>query len=60
MDTQNHIDEQLLLDYFSGTLSSTQQQEIETWLQASEENRKTARDIRYISWRQTQSIRSNL
>ena len=39
MDTQNHIDEQLLLDYFSGTLSSTQQQEIETWLQASEENR---------------------
>lgn len=48
MDTQNHIDEQLLLDYFSGTLSSTQQQEIETWLQASEENRKTARDIRYI------------
>ena len=48
MDTQNDINEQQLLDYFSGTLSSTQKQKIESWLQASEENRKIARDIRYI------------
>lgn len=48
MNTQNEIDEQLLLDYFSGTISPTQRQEIEAWLQASETNRKTARDIWYL------------
>lgn len=48
MITERHIDEKVLLDYFSGTLSPVQKQEVETWLQESEENRKIARDIHYI------------
>lgn len=48
MDTQKHIDEQLLLDYFSDTLSPSQKQEVDEWLLLSEENRKIARDIQYI------------
>ena len=48
MDTQKHIDEQALLDYFSGTLSPVQKQEVEAWIQETEENRKIARDIEYI------------
>ena len=38
----------MLLDYFSGSLSATQKQEVEEWLNQSEENRKIARDIQYI------------
>lgn len=48
MDTQKHIDEQALLDYFSDTLSPVQKQEVEAWIQETEENRKIARDIEYI------------
>lgn len=48
MDTQKHIDEQALLDYFSGILSPVQKQEVEAWIQETEENRKIARDIEYI------------
>lgn len=48
MDTQKHIDEHILLDYFSGTLPSSQRQDVEEWINASEENRKIARDIQYI------------
>lgn len=48
MDTQKNIDEHMLLDYFSGSLSATQKQEVEEWLNQSEENRKIARDIQYI------------
>lgn len=48
MDTQKHIDKQLLLDYFSGTLAPAQKQEVESWIQESEENKKMARDIEYI------------
>lgn len=40
MDTQKNIDEHMLLDYFSGSLSATQKQEVEEWLNQSEENRK--------------------
>ena len=32
MDTQKNIDEHMLLDYFSGSLSATQKQEVEEWL----------------------------
>ena len=48
MDTQKHINEQHLLDYFSGTLAPAQKQEVESWIQESEENKKMARDIEYI------------
>lgn len=48
MDIQKHIDEQLLLDYFSGALTHTRRQEVEAWIQESEENKKMARDIEYI------------
>lgn len=48
MDTQKNIDEHMLLDYFSGSLSDTQKREVEEWLNQSEENRKIARDIQYI------------
>lgn len=48
MDTQKHIDEHILLDYFSGTLPSSQRQDVEGWINNSEENRKIARDIQYI------------
>lgn len=48
MDTQKHIDEHILLSYYSGTLSADQKQEVEAWLQDSEENRKIARDVQYI------------
>lgn len=48
MAVEKHIDEKLLLDYFSGILSPVQKQEVEAWLQVSEENRKIARDIHYI------------
>lgn len=45
---QKHIDEHILLSYYSGTLSADQKREVETWLQDSEENRKIARDVHYI------------
>lgn len=48
MDIEKHIDERILLNYFSGSLSVTQKQEVEEWLQASKENQKIARDIQYI------------
>lgn len=48
MDTQKHIDEHTLLSYYSSTLSTEQRQEVDLWLQESEENRKIARDVHYI------------
>lgn len=48
MDMNKHIDEHILLKYFSESLPLSQQQEVEEWLQESEENRKIARDIQYI------------
>lgn len=48
MDKQKHIDESILLGYFTGTISIPLQQEVEDWLAASEENKKIARDIQYI------------
>ncbi len=48
MDMQKHIDEHILLSYYTGSLSADQKQEVEQWLQESEENRKLARDIQYI------------
>lgn len=48
MDMQKQIDEHILLNYFTGSLSADQKQEVEQWLQESEENRKLARDVQYI------------
>lgn len=48
MDEHKYIDEQVLLNYFSDSLPSAQRQEVDEWLQESEENRKIARDIQYI------------
>ena len=48
MNMQKHIDEHILLSYYSGSLSADQKQEVEQWLLESEENRKLARDVQYI------------
>lgn len=40
--------ESKLLDYFSGTLPLSEQQEVEEWIGQSEEHQKMARDVRYI------------
>lgn len=48
MDMQKHIDENILLRYYADSLSADQKQEVEQWLQESEENRKLARDVQYI------------
>lgn len=48
MDGQNHIDEQLLLNYFVGSLSQEQIRIVDEWIQASDENRKVAREVQYI------------
>ena len=45
---QKHIDEHILLRYYTDSLSADQKQEVEQWLQESEENRKLARDVQYI------------
>lgn len=43
-----HEPEIALLEYFSGTLSASRQEEIKKWIEQSEENRKIASDIRYL------------
>lgn len=48
MDSQNNIDEQLLLNYFVGSLSHEQKRIVDEWIQASDENRKVAREVQYI------------
>ncbi|WP_046148436.1 FecR family protein [Parabacteroides sp. HGS0025] len=48
MDMQKHIDEHIFLRYYTDSLSADQKQEVEQWLQESEENRKLARDVQYI------------
>lgn len=45
---QKHIDEHILLSYYSGTLSADQRREVDQCLDESEENRKIARDVHYI------------
>lgn len=48
MEEKRNINEQMLLDYYSDSLSSAQRQMVEEWISNSEENLKTARDIQYI------------
>lgn len=45
METPANINEAILLRYFSGHLAAEEKQAMERWLDESEENRKTARDI---------------
>ncbi len=42
------VDEKILLDYFSGSLSAAQQQEVKVWIEETDEHRKIARDVEYI------------
>ncbi len=48
MDEQKHINESTLAAYFNGKLPLAEQKEVEAWLEQSEENRKIARDVRFI------------
>lgn len=43
MDGQQTNIEHLLIEYYEGTLGEAQREEVETWMDASEENRRTAR-----------------
>lgn len=45
---QKQINEHILLNYYTDSLSADQKLEVEQWLQESEENRKLARDVQYI------------
>ncbi len=45
METPAPIDEAVLLRYFSGQLAADEQQAVKRWLDRSEENRKTGRDV---------------
>lgn len=57
MENQNTINEQTLLDYFSGTLPTEYIHTVEEWINASEENLKIARDIQYI-YRATDTLQT--
>lgn len=48
MKGQIHIDETTLLNYFTGSVSLTEKEKIEKWIQQSEENKKLAQDVQYI------------
>lgn len=49
MDEQKHIiNESTLAAYFNGKLPLPEQKEVEAWIGQSEENRKIARDVRFI------------
>lgn len=45
METPTTINEAVLLRYFSGQLGAEEQRAVERWLDESEENRKTGRDV---------------
>ena len=50
MNQNTHIDEALLLRYLEGEVTLTERQEVETWLASSEENRKLAKQVYYLSF----------
>lgn len=43
-----HIDEPMLMNYFSGSASLSEKEKIDQWLKQSGKNRKLARDVQYI------------
>lgn len=50
MNQNTHIDEALLLRYLEGEVTLTERQEVEVWLASSEENRKLAKQVYYLSF----------
>lgn len=50
MNQNTHIDEALLLRYLEGKVTLTERQEVEVWLASSEENRKLAKQVYYLSF----------
>lgn len=50
MNQNTHIDEALLLRYLEGEVTLTERQEVETWLASSEENKKLAKQVYYLSF----------
>lgn len=50
MNQHTHIDEALLLRYLEGEVTLTERQEVETWLACSEENKKLAKQVYYLSF----------
>ncbi|MCC8153339.1 MAG: hypothetical protein LIP01_03470 [Tannerellaceae bacterium] len=47
------IDEQLLMRYLKNELTDEERTAVETWLDASEDNRKQLKDYFHISWAAT-------
>ena len=45
--------EDLLLRYYEGETTEDETALVEEWLEASEENRRTARQVRHSVWRRT-------
>lgn len=50
MNQDTNINESLLLRYFDGEATMEEKQEIESWLAASEENKKLAKQFYYLSF----------
>lgn len=48
MENLQDINESQLLSYFANTLSAEERREVEAWMDASEANKKLARDIYYL------------
>lgn len=45
--------ENLLLKYYEGETTEDETALVEEWLEASEENRRTARQVQTLAWRRT-------
>lgn len=50
MNQNTHIDEALLLRYLEGEVTLTERQEVEKWLASSDENKKLAKQVYYLSF----------
>ena len=50
MDPNTRIDEALLLRYFDGEVTQDEKQKVERWIASSEENKKLAKQIYYLSF----------
>lgn len=50
MDQSTKINEALLLRYFDGEVTMDEKQEVESWLASSEENKKLAKQLYYLSF----------
>lgn len=48
MDNKYDINENTLLDYFSGLLPLSQKEAVDKWIEESEDNKKLAKDMHYL------------